>query len=82
MSWDQEDDVQTRTIVESATAGPITTDSRPSEDHHATRDKFRYRGDELAIATILSNRVLGRGSSGIFEPHFVRGFLGQHETKL
>ncbi len=34
--------------------------------------------------TCVKNRrdVLGRGSSGIFEPRFVRGFLGQRELRV
>ena len=59
--WDQADDVPTRTIVESATSGPIPTDSRP-ERHHATRGEFRYRGDELAVAAVLRDRAPATGA--------------------
>jgi hypothetical protein len=52
--------------------------------------RFRFHLGTLVILVLLlgvdfaalRESVLGRGSSGIFEPRFVRGFLGQHETEF
>ena len=43
----------------------------------------RPKGIQIDRSSVIIGRlVLGRGSSGIFEPRFVRGFLGQRKLRV
>ena len=44
--------------------------------------RWKIREPRLELRWRAASRVLGRGSSGIFEPRFVRGFLGQRKLRV
>jgi hypothetical protein len=60
MGWDRADDARTRTTAESAR---VDHDGQTSGVLiERTRGKLRYRGNERAVAAIVSHRALARGA--------------------